>query len=117
MVAALIGTASFIMMRSLSSDAPGRYGYDIVDALAADAVRAKLGLDGLMLPALSQWLCDLARLDFGTSLVTGHRTAGSQGNRAPAWRVGALGGGGHFSVASDRAALGGSHGAQARRNA
>lgn len=76
MVAVLIGTATFIMMRSLPGDAAwriaaGRYGYDNVDAAAADAVRAELGLDGPALPALLQWLGDLARFDFGNSLVTG----------------------------------------------
>ncbi|KJZ18530.1 ABC transporter permease [Loktanella sp. S4079] len=76
MVAVLIGTATFIMMRSLPGDAAwriaaGRYGYDHIDAAAADAVRNELGLDGPALPALLQWLGDLMRLDFGNSLVTG----------------------------------------------
>lgn len=76
MVAVLIGTATFVMMRSLPGDAAwriaaGRYGYDHVNAAAADAVRQELGLDGPALPALLQWLGDLARLDFGNSLVTG----------------------------------------------
>lgn len=76
MVAVLIGTATFVMMRSLPGDAAwriaaGRYGYDHVDAAAADAVREELGLGGPALPALLQWLGDMARLDFGNSLVTG----------------------------------------------
>ncbi|MGR3271576.1 ABC transporter permease [Thalassococcus profundi] len=76
MVALLIGTATFVMMRSLPGDAAwriaaGRYGYDHVDAAAADAVRAELGLDGPALPALLQWMGDLAWLDFGNSLVSG----------------------------------------------
>ncbi|TCS66575.1 peptide/nickel transport system permease protein [Primorskyibacter sedentarius] len=76
MVAILIGTATFVMMRSLPGDAAwriaaGRYGYDNVDAAAADAVRAELGLDGPAHMALLQWLGDLVRLDFGNSLVTG----------------------------------------------
>ncbi len=80
MVALLIGAATFAMMRSLPGDAAwriaaGRYGYDNVDAAAADAVRAELGLGGPALPALLQWLGDLARLDFGTSLVTGRPVA------------------------------------------
>ena len=42
MVAVLIGTATFVMMRSLPGDsawriAAGRYGYDHVDAASADA--------------------------------------------------------------------------------
>ncbi|XDA97058.1 ABC transporter permease [Sulfitobacter sp. LCG007] len=81
MVAVLIGTATFVMMRSLPGDAAwriaaGRYGYDRVDAAAADAVRQELGLDGPALPALLQWLGDLARLDFGSSLVTGQPVVG-----------------------------------------
>lgn len=80
MVAVLIGTATFAMMRSLPGDAAwriaaGRYGYDNVDAAAADAVRDELGLNGPALPALLQWLGDLARLDFGNSLVTGRPVA------------------------------------------
>jgi len=76
MVAVLIGTATFVMMRSLPGDAAwriaaGRYGYDNVDAASAAAVREELGLDGPALPALLQWLGDLVRLDFGKSLVTG----------------------------------------------
>lgn len=81
MVAVLIGTATFVMMRSLPGDsawriAAGRYGYDHVDAASADAVRQELGLDGPALPALLHWLGDLARLDFGTSLVTGQPVMG-----------------------------------------
>ncbi|WP_428929409.1 ABC transporter permease [Marinibacterium sp. SX1] len=81
MVAVLIGTATFVMMRSLPGDAAwriaaGRYGYDHVDAASADAVRTELGLDGPALPALLSWLGDLARLDFGTSLVTGQPVMG-----------------------------------------
>ncbi|WP_370268256.1 ABC transporter permease [Nioella sp.] len=76
MVAVLIGTATFAMMRSLPGDAAwriaaGRYGYDNVNQAAADAVRDELGLSGPALPALLQWLGDLAQLDFGVSLVTG----------------------------------------------
>ena len=76
MVAVLIGIATFAMMRSLPGDAAwriaaGRYGYDHVNAAAADAVREDLGLGGPALPALLHWLGDLLRLDFGTSLVSG----------------------------------------------
>ncbi len=76
MVAVLIGTATFAMMRSLPGDAAwriaaGRYGYDNVNAAAAGAVREELGLGGPALPALLQWLGDLLRFDFGRSLVTG----------------------------------------------
>ncbi|MFN4100601.1 MAG: ABC transporter permease [Pararhodobacter sp.] len=76
MVAVLVGIATFAMMRSLPGDAAwriaaGRYGYDNVDAAAAEAVRAELGLGGHWLPALVQWLGDLLRFDFGVSLVSG----------------------------------------------
>lgn len=77
MVAVLIGTATFAMMRSLPGDmawriASHRYGYDKVNAEAAEAVRQELALDGPALPALLRWLGDLARLDFGNSLVSGN---------------------------------------------
>lgn len=76
MVAVLIGTATFAMMRSLPGDAAfriaaGRYGYDNVNAEAAKAVREELGLGGPALPALARWMGDLIRLDFGNSLVSG----------------------------------------------
>jgi len=75
-VALLVGSATFAMMRSLPGDAAwriaaGRYGYDNVNAAAADAVREELGLGGPALPALVRWLGDLVRLDFGDSLVSG----------------------------------------------
>ncbi len=75
-VAMLVGLATFAMMRSLPGDAAwrvaaGRYGYDNLDAKAAAAVREELGLDGSALTALWHWLGDLARLDFGNSMVSG----------------------------------------------
>lgn len=75
-VALLVGAATFVMMRSLPGDAAwriaaGRYGYDNVNAAAAQAVRAELGLGGPWFPAFLQWMGDLARLDFGFSLVSG----------------------------------------------
>ncbi len=86
MVAVLIGTATFAMMRSLPGDAAyriaaGRYGYDNVDSAAAAAVREELGLGGPALPALLSWLGDLARLDFGRSLVTGQPVIGEIGHQ------------------------------------
>jgi peptide/nickel transport system permease protein len=80
MVALLVGVSTFAMMRALPGDAAwriaaGRYGYDNVDAAAAAAVRAELGLDGHALPALLQWLGDLLRFDFGVSLVSGQPVA------------------------------------------
>lgn len=79
-VALLVGVSTFAMMRALPGDAAwriaaGRYGYDNVDAAAAAAVRAELGLGGPALPALMRWMGDLARLDFGVSLVSGQRVA------------------------------------------
>ena len=75
-VALLVGVATFAMMRNLPGDAAwriaaGRYGYDNVDATSAQAVREELGLGGHWFPALMQWLGDMARLDFGVSLVSG----------------------------------------------
>lgn len=80
MVALIVGAATFAMMRSLPGDAAwriaaGRYGYDGVDAAAAEAVRAELGLGGPAIPALLAWFADLARLDFGRSLVSGEPVA------------------------------------------
>ncbi len=75
-VALLVGAATFAMMRNLPGDAAwriaaGRYGYDNVNAAAAEAVRQELGLGGHWLPAFMQWMGDLLRLDFGVSLVSG----------------------------------------------
>lgn len=75
-VAALVGSLSFLMMRLLPGDmafriAAGRYGYDMVTAQAADAVRAELALDGPWLDGLLAWWSRLLHLDLGTSTVTG----------------------------------------------
>lgn len=75
-VAALVGSLSFLMMRLLPGDmafriAAGRYGYDMVTAQAADAVRAELALDGPWLDSLLAWWSRLLHLDLGTSTVTG----------------------------------------------
>lgn len=75
-VAVVVGILSFFLTRSLPGDAAfrvaaGRYGYDNVNAAAAAAVRAELGLD---LPAWQQlliWIGDLARFRLGTSMVSG----------------------------------------------
>ena len=50
MVAVLIGALTFLLMSLLPGDAAyriaaGRYGYDMVNSAAAEAVRAELGLD------------------------------------------------------------------------
>lgn len=75
-VAALVGTLSFLMMRWLPGDmafrvAAGRYGFDMVTAQAAEAVRAELGLDAPWLHALLHWWVRLMHLDLGISAVTG----------------------------------------------
>jgi peptide/nickel transport system permease protein len=70
-----VGTISFIIMRLLPGDiafrvAAGRYGYDNVNAAAADAVRVELGLDRPALQLYFEWLMDLLRLNLGESLVS-----------------------------------------------
>ena len=75
LVALLVGTLCFFMTRLLPGDtafriAAGRYGYDMVDAAAAEAVRAELGLNRPAFVALAEWWGRLLRLDLGVSLVT-----------------------------------------------
>ena len=65
------------MMQALPGDAAfriaaGRYGYDVMDAQAAEAVRMELGLDRPIYQQLFQWLGQLASFDLGNSLVSGH---------------------------------------------
>lgn len=79
-VALVVGVLTFVLMETLPGDAAwriaaGRYGYDMVDAAAAEAVRAELGLDRPLLVRLAGWLGDLVRLDLGRSLVSGHPVA------------------------------------------
>ncbi|MCG9581103.1 ABC transporter permease [Vibrio tubiashii] len=76
LVAWSIGTLTFILMRLLPGDfafriAAGRYGYDYVDAEAATAVRAELGLDRSGYELYLQWLWDLIQFDLGNSLISG----------------------------------------------
>lgn len=76
LLALVVGTLCFLMARALPGDmatriAAGRYGYDLVGNAAADAVRAELALDGPAWRALVDWLWHLARMDLGTSLVSG----------------------------------------------
>ena len=75
-LALVVGTLCFFMMRMLPGDmafriAAGRYGYDMVSAAAAEAVRAELGLEQPMWRALAAWWGDLLRLDLGVSMVGG----------------------------------------------
>ena len=76
LVVLVIGIVSFAMMQALPGDAAfriaaGRYGYDIMDAQAAEAVRQELGLDRPLIEQFGSWLGQLARLDLGNSLVSG----------------------------------------------
>ena len=64
------------MMQALPGDAAyriaaGRYGYDMMDAASAEAVRIELGLDRPWVVQLLSWLGALAQFDLGRSLVTG----------------------------------------------
>ena len=76
LVALLVGILTFLMMQSLPGDmayriAAGRYGYDMVSAAAADAVRQELGLDRGPVTAFLIWMRDLATFDLGKSLISG----------------------------------------------
>ncbi len=76
LVALIVGIFSFAMMQALPGDASyriaaGRYGYDLMDSTAADAVRAELGLDQPWTLQLVDWLSALATFDLGRSLVYG----------------------------------------------
>lgn len=76
-----MGAISFAMMQALPGDAAfriaaGRYGYDLMDAASAEAVRQELGLDRPLAVQLGAWLASLARLDLGVSLVSGGSIAG-----------------------------------------
>ncbi|MFC7555422.1 hypothetical protein ACFQU7_29115 [Pseudoroseomonas wenyumeiae] len=78
LVALLVGTACFLMVRLLPGDmayriAASRYGYDIVDSAAAEAVRQELRLDRPWFVQLGAWFADLSRFDLGTSLASGRR--------------------------------------------
>lgn len=75
-VAIIVGVVSFAMMQALPGDAAyriaaGRYGYDVMDAAAAEAVRQELGLDQSWFAQLTSWLGALATFDLGNSLVYG----------------------------------------------
>lgn len=75
-MALAVGALTFALMRLLPGDmayriAAGRYGYDLVSAEAAEAVRAELGLDQPGWLFFGHWLWDLVTLDLGRSLVSG----------------------------------------------
>lgn len=76
LVAAAVGVLSFVMTRALPGDAAyriaaGRYGYDMVDSAAAEAVRAELGLEQPAWQQLLQWLGELLQFRLGNSMVSG----------------------------------------------
>ncbi len=75
-LALVVGTACFIITRSLPGDmatriAASRYGYDLVSNAAADAVRTELALAQPAWRALLDWWQHIAQLDLGVSLVSG----------------------------------------------
>ncbi|HSX69222.1 ABC transporter permease [Nocardioides sp.] len=79
-VALAVSVLCFVAVRQLPGDAAyriaaGRYGYDLVDAAAADGVRAELGLDRPAWQQLLDWLAALPRLDLGASMVTARPVA------------------------------------------
>lgn len=84
LVSVIVATSCFFVVRQLPGDAAyriaaGRYGYDLVDADAAQAVEAELGLDRSAWHQLGQWLLDLVQLDLGNSLVTSRPVADEVG--------------------------------------
>lgn len=75
LVAVIVGVVSFAMMQALPGDAAyriaaARYGYDMMDAASAEAVRTELNLDRPICVQLLDWLRTLASFDLGRSLVT-----------------------------------------------
>ncbi|MBT8168335.1 ABC transporter permease [Falsiruegeria litorea] len=85
-VAVIVGIVSFAMMQALPGDAAyriaaGRYGYDMMDAAAAEAVRQELGLDQPAIVQLLSWLKTLAQFDLGKSAVYGTPVADEIGTQ------------------------------------
>ncbi|GAA6190341.1 ABC transporter permease [Phaeobacter sp. NW0010-22] len=85
-VAIIVGIVSFAMMQALPGDAAyriaaGRYGYDMMDAAAAEAVRRELGLDQPAIVQLLSWLKTLAQFDLGKSAVYGTPVADEIGTQ------------------------------------
>lgn len=75
-VAWSVDTLTFILMRMIPGDiayriAAARYGYDYVNADAAQAVAKELGLDRPAFELYLQWLWDLLHFNLGNSLVSG----------------------------------------------
>ncbi|MEM7207190.1 MAG: ABC transporter permease [Pseudomonadota bacterium] len=77
LVALVVAIVSFAMMQALPGDAAyriaaGRYGYDVMDAAAAELVRTELGLDRPLTLQLLDWVVALSTFDLGNSLVSGN---------------------------------------------
>ena len=75
-VSLLVAALCFLIVQQLPGDmafriAAGRYGYDYVNAAAAESVRQELGLHLPAWQQFGQWLQQLASGDLGQSLVTG----------------------------------------------
>lgn len=75
-----VGTLSFMMAETLPGDAAyriaaSRYGYDLMDAAAAEAVRAELGLDRPAVVRWADWLGEMAKGKLGTAMVSGEPVA------------------------------------------
>jgi peptide/nickel transport system permease protein len=75
-VGLVVGVLTFAIMRALPGDAAyriaaARYGYDLVDSAAAEAVRRELALNAHWFSALLQWLADLFTGRLGKSVVSG----------------------------------------------
>ena len=76
LIGLVVGILSFVMLQSLSGDiafriAAARYGYDLMDSTAAEAVRAELNLNQPLIMQLYDWLLAIFSLDLGHSLVSG----------------------------------------------
>ena len=76
LVATVVGVLSFLMTKALPGNeayriAAARYGYDLMDSRAAEAVRIELGLDQPAWRQLTSWLGDLLQLRLGVSMVSG----------------------------------------------
>ena len=75
-----VGTLSFMMAETLPGDAAyriaaSRYGYDLMDAAAAEAVRAELGLDRPAVVRWADWFGEMAKGKLGTAMVSGEPVA------------------------------------------
>lgn len=79
-VSLFVGVICFLAVKSLGDDmayriAGGRYGYDLVDTEAAQAVAKELGLDQSVWLQMYYWLKNTLSFDFGYSLVSGAKVA------------------------------------------